>query len=231
MRATLLICVFATGCSSVLGFDDFKDTGDGGPGSDAALPHLDLSGTVTAFPAQTSIVVGAGVDISGRDGQLLTPQVQTGVDGMYSASVPAQNGSYDGFVHLSYGTYLDTYVHFLQPVTVATQADGQLFTLDDIQAMASTALPAVPVNGNTATMFIITDGPGHSVVVSNATVYYFDDTHPDPTIIPGGTATSSNGLAVAFNLTNGDYVPRFMNGLQSRSYTVSPHSVVFVSLQ
>ncbi|HEY4180125.1 MAG TPA: hypothetical protein VGM90_24955 [Kofleriaceae bacterium] len=231
MRALVLIVpLVATACSSVLGFDDFADTGrgsgtDAGSGSDDSVLHV--QGTLTSW---TGVAISeAGVDFADRDGHQIAAQVSTDATGAFDVAVTKTNGAIDGYLHFTSGSYLDCYLHLPGPQTTGLQINGYLFTAGDLQGFAIDG--GVTTQGNTGTLLAqFAEGPGLTLKLSDGPsagdIRYFSDTTGSVAPIAMQPATDSSGLAIAFNLQDGVYVPDKTGGSSTRSYVVAPNTVV-----
>ncbi|HEY4175268.1 MAG TPA: hypothetical protein VGM90_00480 [Kofleriaceae bacterium] len=224
MRAFALIALLATGCSSVLGFNDFTDTGSATP--DGGGVKVRVSGTVTAWQNGAPIA-SVGVEANSRDGASLSPQVDTTATGTYAVTLTLVGGNVDGYMHLATTGYLDSYAHFPAQITTNYTQDAVMFAGPDITALHDQAGAGPPV-GNTGTMLIFAP-PGSRLTVESRTIYYIDSSTGN--INTTLTQTSLNGLAVVLNVPPGtDFHPQTATHPNNRSYQVEANSVAIIKL-
>ncbi|HEY4180126.1 MAG TPA: hypothetical protein VGM90_24960 [Kofleriaceae bacterium] len=221
-RAALILALLASGCSSVLGFEDFSTGTDGGSGSNG--PKIRLTGKVT--DASNNAISDVGVEAYALDGTMISPQINTNGLGTYALDLTLANGSVDGFLHFSTGGFYDAYVEFPGPLSANRTFDTALMNATDVQNLHNAV--GLPATQNTGTMLVDTVTLGQSVQIEFGNVRYYDGTGMLNSSV---TSASSFPAAVVLDIPDGIYHPHRNTKPAGRAYAVEPNTVVYVTLE
>ena len=234
-RSLVLVSLLATGCSKLLGFDDFSPGDGSGSGSGSGSDDADI--TIDAPPGTIALtghvvardgtaVVGILVDMADRNGQDLHAEAVTDGEGNFTVFAPVPQVTVDGYLHLSSPSYLETYVHLPGPTSQALSFDVLMLRPGDLVQIRNEAGVA-PV-ASTGTMIVDAGASGRMVEYdpsASGVIRYFD---ASGAVSPTATSTSAQGRAIALNLPDDFYYPRIVGTVNPRGYSIGPDTVAQV---